>query len=33
MDLPAVPINVMLEQAMLPTAEKVEKRVGELLGA
>ena len=33
MDLPAVPINVMLEQAMLPSVEKVEKRVGELLGA
>lgn len=32
LDLPAVPINVLLEKAMLPTAEKVEKRVGELLG-
>jgi 2-oxoisovalerate dehydrogenase E1 component len=33
LDLPAVPINLMLEKAMLPNAEKVEKRVGELLGA
>ena len=33
LDLPAVPINLVLEKAMLPNAEKVEKRVGELLGA
>jgi 2-oxoisovalerate dehydrogenase E1 component len=32
LDLPAVPINVVLEKAMLPTAGKVEKRVEELLG-
>ncbi len=33
LDLPAVPINLVLEQAMLPNAEKVQKRIGELLGA
>jgi len=33
LDLPAVPINLVMEKAMLPNAEKVEKRVGELLGA
>lgn len=32
LDLPAVPINLVLEKAMLPNAEKVEKRIGELLG-
>jgi 2-oxoisovalerate dehydrogenase E1 component len=32
LDLPAVPINVLLEKAMLPTAGKVEKRLEELLG-
>ena len=31
MDLPAVPMNVVLEAAMLPTQEKVEKALGELL--
>ena len=31
MDLPAVPMNVILEQAMLPTTEKVEIAIGELL--
>jgi 2-oxoisovalerate dehydrogenase E1 component len=31
MDLPAVPMNVILEQAMLPTTEKVEVAIGELL--
>jgi hypothetical protein len=31
MDLPAVPMNVILEQAMLPNVEKVEKAIGELL--
>ncbi|HSK13355.1 MAG TPA: transketolase C-terminal domain-containing protein [Phnomibacter sp.] len=31
LDLPAVPINVALEQAMLPTKEKVAQRLGELL--
>lgn len=32
LDLPAVPINLLLEKEMLPTVEKVEKRLGELLG-
>ena len=32
LDLPAVPINMVLESAMLPTAGKVERRLGELLG-
>jgi 2-oxoisovalerate dehydrogenase E1 component len=32
LDLPAVPINLVLERAMLPTVEKVESRIGELLG-
>lgn len=31
MDLPAVPMNVLLEAAMLPTTEKVEIAIGELL--
>ena len=31
MDLPAVPINLALEAAMLPTAEKVRKLIEELL--
>ncbi|GBL35270.1 2-oxoisovalerate dehydrogenase subunit beta [Filimonas sp.] len=31
MDLPAVPMNVILEQAMLPNVDKVEKAIGELL--
>jgi len=31
MDLPAVPMNVILEQAMLPNLEKVEKAIEELL--
>lgn len=31
MDLPAVPMNVILEQAMLPNVEKVEKAIGDLL--
>jgi 2-oxoisovalerate dehydrogenase E1 component len=33
MDLPAVPINVVLEQAMLPTAQKVQNRLQYLLNA
>jgi hypothetical protein len=31
MDLPAVPMNVILEKAMLPSQEKVEKAIAELL--
>lgn len=31
LDLPAVPINVVLEQVMLPTAEKVKERISSLL--
>lgn len=31
LDLPAVPINLALEAAMLPTAEKVKKVIGEIL--
>ncbi len=31
MDLPAVPMNVILEQAMLPNVGKVETAIGELL--
>ncbi len=31
LDLPAVPININLEQAMLPTAEKVKQKINELL--
>jgi 2-oxoisovalerate dehydrogenase E1 component len=31
MDLPAVPINIILEQTMLPTAEKVKDRIKKLL--
>jgi 2-oxoisovalerate dehydrogenase E1 component len=31
LDLPAVPINLILEHAMLPTTEKVKKRIGKLL--
>jgi 2-oxoisovalerate dehydrogenase E1 component len=30
-NLPAVPINVALESAMLPTANKVAERIGKLL--
>lgn len=33
LDLPAVPINIMLEQAMLPNPVKVEDRLRALLGA
>ena len=33
LDLPAVPINTILEQAMLPTAEKVQARIQQLLDA
>jgi 2-oxoisovalerate dehydrogenase E1 component len=33
MDLPAVPINVVLEQAMLPTVHKVQNRLQSLLNA
>jgi 2-oxoisovalerate dehydrogenase E1 component len=32
LDLPAVPMNILLEQAMLPNAEKVATRLGSLLG-
>jgi 2-oxoisovalerate dehydrogenase E1 component len=31
LDLPAVPMNIILEQAMLPSAEKVAARLGALL--
>ena len=31
LNLPAVPMNVILEKAMLPNAEKVSERIGELL--
>jgi 2-oxoisovalerate dehydrogenase E1 component len=31
LDLPAVPMNVILEKAMLPSQEKVEKAIAELL--
>jgi len=31
MNLPAVPMNMILEQAMLPNAEKVAERIGALL--
>jgi 2-oxoisovalerate dehydrogenase E1 component len=31
LDLPAVPININLEKAMLPTVEKVEERITQLL--
>ena len=31
LDLPAVPMNMTLEKAMLPTAEKVRERLGRLL--
>ncbi len=31
MNLPAVPMNIILEQAMLPNAEKVSKRIEQLL--
>jgi 2-oxoisovalerate dehydrogenase E1 component len=33
LDLPAVPINIVLENAMLPNAGKVEKRLKELVEA
>ena len=33
MDLPAVPMNVGLEAAMLPSAEKVSKKIGEMLAS
>ncbi len=32
LDLPAVPMNMGLEAAMLPNADKVAVRIGELLG-
>ncbi len=32
LDLPAVPMNILLEKAMLPNAEKVAERLRELLG-
>ncbi len=31
LDLPAVPMNILLEAAMLPTVEKVEKAIADLL--
>ncbi|MEO6405725.1 MAG: thiamine pyrophosphate-dependent enzyme [Ferruginibacter sp.] len=31
LNLPAVPMNIVLEQAMLPNAEKVEKKLADLL--
>jgi 2-oxoisovalerate dehydrogenase E1 component len=31
LNLPAVPMNMLLEQAMLPNAEKVKERIGQLL--
>jgi 2-oxoisovalerate dehydrogenase E1 component len=33
LNLPAVPMNILLEQAMLPNAEKVRERIGELLSS
>lgn len=33
LNLPAVPMNIALEQAMLPTPEKLAKRIDQLLGA
>ena len=33
LDLPAVPINIHLEHAMLPTSEKVRERINQLLSA
>jgi 2-oxoisovalerate dehydrogenase E1 component len=33
LDLPAVPIHIELEAAMLPTTEKVKKRIAQLLDA
>ncbi|MBL0055971.1 MAG: tungsten formylmethanofuran dehydrogenase [Chitinophagaceae bacterium] len=33
LNLPAVPMNILLEQAMLPSAEKVAKRLGIILNA
>ncbi|MFZ1370820.1 MAG: transketolase C-terminal domain-containing protein, partial [Ferruginibacter sp.] len=33
LNLPAVPMNIVLEQAMLPNAEKTTKRLGILLNA
>jgi 2-oxoisovalerate dehydrogenase E1 component len=31
LDLPAVPMNTRLEAAMLPSAEKVAEKMGQLL--
>jgi 2-oxoisovalerate dehydrogenase E1 component len=31
LNLPAVPMNVILEQAMLPNADKVATAIGDLL--
>ena len=33
LDLPAVPMNIVLEKAMLPNADKVSQRIEQLLGA
>jgi 2-oxoisovalerate dehydrogenase E1 component len=33
LNLPAVPMNILLEQAMLPSAEKVKNRIAQLLNA
>ena len=33
MNLPAVPMNIILEQAMLPNATKVSERIAQLLQA
>ena len=33
LNLPAVPMNMILEQAMLPNADKVAERIGALLNA
>ena len=33
LNLPAVPMNIILEKAMLPNADKVSKRIGQLLNA
>jgi 2-oxoisovalerate dehydrogenase E1 component len=33
LNLPAVPMNIVLEQAMLPSAAKVSERIGQLLGS
>jgi hypothetical protein len=33
LDLPAVPMNIKLEQAMLPNSQKVAERLSQLLNS